>query len=235
MKAIILAAGTGSRMNRLTKNNPKCLLRLRDKTIIDYQISMLKKLNIDKIQIITGFMHEKIENHLSDICEYYHYPHFSKTNNLYTINSNLNILNDNSIILFSDVLISESSMKKLLDCSSEFCLLIDSSKCDESTMRIKYSNNRITDIGSHISSSDGHGNFIGIAKFSNQGVNKLKNKIHNICDGINFINDYYTLAISMLARENEEINFVDLNGDPWIEIDTEDEYNEALKMNFYEI
>ena len=39
----------------------------------------------------------------------------------------------------------------------------------------------------------------------------------------------------MLARENEEINFVDLNGDPWIEIDTEDEYNEALKMNFYEI
>ena len=234
MKAIVLAAGTGSRMNWLTKDNPKCLLRLRKKTIIEHQISILKKFNIDRIQIITGFMHEKIENHLSDTCEYYHYPHFLKTNNLYTINSNLNILDDQLIILFSDVLISESSMKKLLDCSSEFCLLIDTSKCDESTMRIKFEENRITDIGSHISPSDGHGNFIGIAKFSKKGVKKLKNKIHNICDGVNFLNDYYTLAISMLAKEKTEINYVDLKGDPWIEIDTEDEYIEALKMNFYE-
>ena len=43
MKAIILAAGRGSRLENYTKKKPKCFLEIRNKTIIQHQIDSLKK------------------------------------------------------------------------------------------------------------------------------------------------------------------------------------------------
>jgi len=43
MKAIILSAGIGSRMGKLTKDKPKCLLKINGKTIIKKQVESLKE------------------------------------------------------------------------------------------------------------------------------------------------------------------------------------------------
>ena len=47
------------------------------------------------------------------------------------------------------------------------------------------------------------------------------------------INDYYTIAIAELANENRNINFVNVDGEPWLEIDTFEEYQHAKKEKFY--
>ena len=220
-------------MKDLTSNHPKCMLKLNGKTIIEHQIDLLVNNGINNINIITGYKQDKIVNLLKDKCSYYFYPNFKETNNLYTINHHLDILDDECLILFSDVLISDKSMKTLLNDNNDFSLLVDISKCDESTMRIVLDENKIVDIGSHISPNDGSGNFIGIAKFSLNAASSIKKKIMSLCINNKNINDYYTKAISELAKEKTQINFVDIDGLPWVEIDTKEEYILAIKQDFY--
>ncbi len=233
MKAIILAAGMGTRLNPLTLNYPKCLLEINKKSILEHQINLLNKNNIDKIEIITGYKSNKIESHIGNNVKYYFYPDFHKTNNLFTLNHHINLLNEELLILFSDVLISPEVFEKLLYSNDDFSLLVDTDKCDESTMRIKIKDNKIYDIGSHILPKDGDGNFIGIAKFTLEGVKLLKNKINFLTKTKQHINDYYTIAIAELANENCNINFVNVDGAPWLEIDTFEEYQHAKKEKFY--
>ena len=56
MIAVILAAGKGSRLGDKTNDLPKSLLPLNEnETLLDYNLDILNKLNINKIFIVTGF------------------------------------------------------------------------------------------------------------------------------------------------------------------------------------
>ena len=61
MIAIILAAGKRSRLYPLTKNIPKCLVKYKNKTILSYQLKVMKKFRLNKIYIVTGFQSNKIK------------------------------------------------------------------------------------------------------------------------------------------------------------------------------
>ena len=54
MKAIILAAGRGSRMKNLTDEIPKCMLEFRGKPLIEWQLASLRSAGINEIGIVTG-------------------------------------------------------------------------------------------------------------------------------------------------------------------------------------
>lgn len=58
MKAIILAAGRGSRMKKMTDSQPKCLIKLRGKPLLDWQLAALREAGIGDIAIVTGYKRE---------------------------------------------------------------------------------------------------------------------------------------------------------------------------------
>ena len=60
MKAIILAAGKGSRLNSLTKNKPKCLVSLFGKTILEWKLEAFQKCGISDITVVRGYKGEMI-------------------------------------------------------------------------------------------------------------------------------------------------------------------------------
>jgi len=62
MKAIILAAGRGSRMKELTDDKPKCLNVLRGKALLDWQLQALRAAGITEIAIVTGYKRELLAN-----------------------------------------------------------------------------------------------------------------------------------------------------------------------------
>ena len=64
MLGLILAAGKGTRMGNI--GIPKCLLRIGDASIIEYQVEFLKKVGIHDILVITGPQAEKIESGLKN-------------------------------------------------------------------------------------------------------------------------------------------------------------------------
>ena len=59
MKAVFIAAGQGSRLGSLTNDLPKPLVDVNGKSIIERQIDLLHKKNINDIVIVTGYKKEK--------------------------------------------------------------------------------------------------------------------------------------------------------------------------------
>ncbi len=77
MKAILLAAGRGSRMKELTDARPKCLLELRGKSLLDRQLEALRKAGISEIAIVTGYKRELLADR--GLVEF-HNPRWADTN-----------------------------------------------------------------------------------------------------------------------------------------------------------
>jgi len=228
IKAIILAAGRGSRLKGFF-NKPKCLIKLgKDNlTLLERTYNNLKDSSIETINIITGYKHRDVYKVLKKKASYIHFKNYRKTNNLQTLLYAKKLLNSSFICLFADIIYEKKIIKKLLMNNKDVCLVIDSSKVLEGTMRVMIKDNKITDIGSHIKVNEGHGNFIGIAKFSNNGSKNLKKYL---LKEKNNYKDYYTQALRKMIVNGLNISYINIKNDFWKEIDTNKDLIEAKKM-----
>jgi len=227
MKAIILAAGKSSRLYPLTLDKPKCLLELeKGKTIIDFQIQILEKCGVKNIIVIVGYLHELIRKHLGDKVNYLEFLDYKKYNNLHTLYSIREKLDDDVVILYSDVLFSKSLLEKCVKSKEDFCLLVHNKEILKDTARVKIINGSVIDIGNHIKVNEGDGNFIGVAKYSKEGMKKLIDKSREFIGKKEYDNSYYIVPLIELAKKNK-IGFEFANEESWIEIDFLSDYEKA--------
>lgn len=232
MKSIILAAGRSSRLYPLTLQTPKCLLEIGGMSIIERQINALRNAGVEEIVVVTGFQKEKIMEALGGRVRYRVYDNFASTNNLHTLWHVRDELNDDCLILFADVLFDPPLIERLIAHSADFCVLADTSRVLEGTMRITLASTLLTGIGSHIAPHDGHGNFIGIAKINTQAVPIFIDAMSNLVISGNHINDYYTLAFDQLARQGTIIAHLEAGNYRWTEIDTLEDLKTARTLWF---
>ena len=183
---------------------------------------------IDDIVVVVGYLSDLIINALGNKVRFRTYKDYLNTNNLYTLNSIKDELNDDIMILFSDVLMSYDLLKKCIDSKDDYNLIIDRKNISSKTMRVKIKNDSIYDIGSHIPIEKASGNFIGVAKFSKLAANAIKDKLNKYTNDNKFINDYYTAVLIDIAEENNKIKYTDVIDQPWVEIDDEIDFKEAL-------
>ena len=228
INAIILAAGRGSRLKGFF-NKPKCLIKLgkNNLTLLERTYNNLKDSSIETINIITGYKHRDVYKILKKKASYIHYKNYRKTNNLQTLLFAKNLLNTSFICLFADIIYEKKIIKKLLRNKNDICLVIDTSKVLKGTMRVIIKNNKIIDIGSHIKVSEAHGNFIGIAKFSNIGSKILKKYL---LKEKNNYKDYYTQALRKMIVSGQNISYINIKNEFWKEIDTNKDLIETKKM-----
>ena len=62
MRAILMAAGMGTRLRPLTLNTPKSLIEVNGMSLLERQIINLKEVGIDEIIVLTGYLHEKFDD-----------------------------------------------------------------------------------------------------------------------------------------------------------------------------
>ena len=65
MKAFLLAAGKGTRLQPLTLNTPKCLVPICGKPLIEYWFDLFELYGIDDILINTSHLADKVENYIN--------------------------------------------------------------------------------------------------------------------------------------------------------------------------
>jgi len=110
MKAIILAAGMGSRMGTLTKSKPKCFLKVDGSSIIKKLLNQLKKIGFKDISIVTGY---KAREFKFKNINYFHNREYKSTNMVYSLMKAKKKLNDDILIIYSDIIISDEILKKM--------------------------------------------------------------------------------------------------------------------------
>ncbi len=117
--ALLLAAGTGSRLFPLTKSSPKCLTLVNEKSILERLINNLKKQGFKRLVIVTGYKNECIMDflgsHSGDInIEYIYSRLYRTTNNIYSLWMARNIINEPFVLFESDLVLNTSLLDEMV-------------------------------------------------------------------------------------------------------------------------
>lgn len=120
MKAILLAAGMGTRLRPLTLDMPKSLIIVNDKPLLERQIEMLIEVGVEEIIVVTGYLKESFE-YLKDKygVKLVHNKNFKEYNNIYTMYLVREYL-ENSYVIDADVYLNRNFLKNNLKISSYF-------------------------------------------------------------------------------------------------------------------
>ena len=248
MKAIIVAAGIGSRLGELTKEFPKSLIDINGKSILERQISLFKKFGIDNIVIIRGPHREKFS---FDDVKYVNDDDYENHNLLGSLMVAEDELNEDVIISYGDIVFDEIILEQILAFSGNAGLAIDynweknySEKSKELLGKVSVvtiENNSISNIGyyENIDKNPGSilGEFIGIMKLSPQSANYFVTKYNELKrnhDGkfhdspsINFA--IITDMINELLQHGIKFTPIKISG-KWYEIDTPEDLEAAKKL-----
>lgn len=232
MKAVILAAGVNSRLREVAKDIPKCLLKVGNTTIIDYQIKLLTsigRLRLQDIYVIGGYKIEKLD-YLKDLGVHVVYnPKFKEFNNIYSFYLASNFVDEDFILFNGDTLADKRIFGKLVNSHYKTAFVVDNvKKLGEEEMKVLVKDDKILRFGKEIDPKAAQGEYIGYAKFGLKDAILIFDCIEKLLkEGKTDI--WYENAINYVL---DEINAfaVYTYGLPWIEIDTPEDYKKAIKM-----
>ena len=232
-KAIILAAGLGKRLGNLTKDIPKCLLVVDEKskkTLLDFSLSALLDNGISEIVIVTGFAEEALKNHISInwsdklTVKFVFNDKFANYNNIYSAYLVRDLWDDETVLLNSDIIFHPDILR---DLHHESFLIVDDSKTlTAESMKIEIDKEgRIKKINKNLDIKTSFGEYIGITYL--RGVERVKfleSLEKNIKD--KKFDLYYEDALAHVLKDISVFPF-STSGKLWTEVDTEEDYNLA--------
>jgi len=129
LPAVILAAGKGTRLGKLSDNNPKPMTEVNGKMIIDNLMESLIKNGFERIIIATGYLNETLEKNVSKyqdqveiICVYNEI--YGSTNNIYSLWLTKKYLLNGFYLFEADVFFDNEIMQRLVKCKSDNVMLV---------------------------------------------------------------------------------------------------------------
>jgi choline kinase len=123
MRAVILAAGRGSRMGYLGDDRPKCLVELAGKTLIERQIAALRRGGIDEIGVVRGYRAEMID--FPDL-HYFTNPRWAETNMVVSLASAATWLRAGPVIVsYADIFYRSELVRGLASAPGQLAISYD--------------------------------------------------------------------------------------------------------------
>lgn len=189
MKVIIIGAGRGHRVMPYSKHKPKCFTEVNGKRIIDYALEAFKKLNLNDLHFIGGYLIDVVKKE---------YPQFIFHNNSEWETNNIlaslffaeSVMKDGFISAYSDILFTPEIIKKLVKSPYDITIVIDtkwkfryndrSQHPMDDAEKVVCKDNRIVRISRKIPNERADGEFIGIVQFSPKGAQKFIDYYHKL-------------------------------------------------------
>ena len=125
MKALILAAGRGSRLLSLSRHHPKCLLEVGGHAILDYQIAALRRCGIRDIVIVVGYLANRIKDHVTVPATFVENRDYASTGSSYSLWLAMELVRDGFIYLNSDLIFDPLLLRQLLDDPEPNAVIVD--------------------------------------------------------------------------------------------------------------
>lgn len=123
MRAIILAAGRGSRMQKMTEEVPKCLIKFNDRPLIEWQLEALQGAGITSVAIVTGYKRELVKKY--NLTEFFNHR-WAETNMVSSLACAEKWLNEQTcIVSYSDIIYLSTAVESLKRCQAPLALTYD--------------------------------------------------------------------------------------------------------------
>lgn len=235
MKAIILAAGKGTRLDGAAVK-PKCLVEIGGSTLLHRQIDTLRSLNVEEIVIVVGFGADSIREECDAAIEFVENAQFAETSSLYSLWLAREHLAGGFVVLNSDVLFHPQMLADLLESDHPDALLIsdtETTPLGDEEMKIKLADRRVVDMSKQMDPVEADGENVGIVKFGAAGAKVLVQYVDGlIANGAK--KDWAPRAFLEYARHHP-LHALSTGGLPWIEIDFPEDYQRAVSEVFPQI
>ncbi len=225
MKAVILAAGQGTRIRSVHGEHPKCLIEVDETTILDHQLEALSMTGINEVAIVVGYEKEQIVAHVrskelgyNQRIHFIENPAFAITNNIYSLWLAIDWLHgDSFIVLNADVIFEPEMLNSAVQPYAPISMIVDPLWRDE-TMKVIIEGKRVTRMSKRISREEFSGTYIGITVFSKSIQNRFLHKLNSLI-AAGRENEFFNIAVQELADEGVHIGYTSTDGLAWAEID----------------
>lgn len=251
-KAIILAAGQGTRLRPFTDNIPKCMVKVNGKPMLEWQIEVLNICGVDEITVITGYKEDQITD--PRVQKVFN-PEFESTNMIYSLMCAENDFFGDVILAYGDIIYSKEVLQRLLSGKGDIVLASDEKwhsywekrfddPLSDAETFITNPNRLVKSLGQKAESVDQvQGQFTGLMKFSARGCERLKEayyeckndltcKNNSWDSGRDLRNAYMTDILNYLAIKSDVYYEPIFRG--WFEVDDADDL-EIANREFEEI
>jgi len=247
MKAIILAAGMGTRLGKYTKDLPKCMLNFLGKSLIERQVETLRSCGINDIIVVTGYQNEKIK--IAGV-KYYQSEKYAETNMVESLFSAEEELSGEILIAYSDIIYERKIINQILNSSVDIGVTVDDdywnywqARLDVPTSDIESlvinKEGNIIELGKVCGPEQAQVRYVGLIKLSDQGVGALKQVYHHNKDlyyqsnepwlgSKSFKLGYMTSLLQAVVNAGHEVKPIIISRG-WMEFDTIDDYERANK------
>lgn len=233
MKAIILAAGRGSRMKQMTDDRPKCLVELKGKPLLQWQIGALIEggISYDDIAVVTGYKHEMLSSFTK---HQFHNERWETTNMVSSLACASEWLeNHTCIVSYSDIFYSSSAIKNLIACDGDIAITYDVNwlslwmnrfgdpLLDAETFKFN-DKHELIEIGQKPKDlSEIQGQYMGLLKFSPNGWEQIQT-IRNSLNLQERNHLQMTKALQKILQSKSSIKAIPYT-EEWGEIDNQDD------------
>ncbi|WP_206921949.1 NTP transferase domain-containing protein [Alicyclobacillus suci] len=230
--SIILAAGRSMRLRPLTDNQPKCLLDMGPKKILDWQLDALKSVGVFDVRMVVGYQKERIVDHIrthhSDMrVTYIENPDFETTNTLFSLAKALQDFEGDFYYMNADVVFEQSILQRLSTYNGGGFLAIDRKQCREEEVKVQVQENQITAIGKHLDPATSYGEFIGVANFTGDFAKRFRQTVLAEAVTPNEMK-FFEHALDVMV-DKHDMFAVDITGLPCVEVDFPEDYEYAIQ------
>lgn len=232
MKALILAAGFGSRLAPITDEVPKSLVPVNGKPILFKQIDNLYENGITDITVISGYkanvMKKAIEKNYPEI-KIIESVDYASTNNMYSAYLGIRDIGFGDLLMMNaDVFYDASVITALLACPYNNAIVTDIGTYNEESMKVVEKDGRLIQISKAISKEQALGSSIDVYKFDFNGIKALYEKAKE------YIEDKKELKLWSEVALNDILASIEFKACPlvgrWFEIDNFDDLSAAEKL-----
>ncbi len=233
--ALLLAAGTGSRLYPLSKNSPKCLTTVSGVSILERLIVNLSQHGFKRMVVVTGYLEKCIKDFLGTQIgdmkiDYIFSPLYKTTNNIYSLWMARKIINESFMLLESDLVFDESLLKPMLY-PNKIAVARMQPWMDGTYVTInKYQQVKAFFNDNKAATAVDPYKTVNIYSISlSSWCSIVKRLDQHISDGKK--NDYYEIVFTeMIADGSLSFDMVSFDSKPWYEIDTIGDLAKAEKL-----
>lgn len=245
MKAIILAAGIGTRLKPITNTIPKCLIGIGEKTLLEHSLDNLKQNNINEILIVIGYLGELIKEKIGTFyngmdIKYVENKEYAETGNAHSLFKTKGLIDDDSLLIEGDLLYEPNAIKFLLEHPENNTILTAGLSGSDDQIPVyvdghgnlsylKHPQRGTVDTKNDISDKDRIiGELVGLSKFSKGFLNEIYEEIEK--GYVKGNKDQYYEEAVLLASKSIPVKCSLKKQLIWTEIDNEKDLNKARNI-----